>query len=138
MSGIDIHRFDGGGYKPVVDFEGWRVAMLNSDGEFLPENLTFAQRHPLTDEVFVLLEGSCVLLAFGDDAGALGPCEAVKLEKNTVYNVRQSVWHTHALMPHTRVLVVENRDTTNENSPIMTLDAQKRGEIMELCARVFS
>lgn len=126
MNEVDVHRFEGAGYYPVVDFEHWRVAILNSETELLLENLTFAQRHSFTDEVFVLLEGQCILFSFGDDENQLGDCKRIVMEKNIVYNVRKNIWHTHALAPHTKVLVVENKDTTEENSPRLPLKNRLR------------
>ena len=56
------------GYRPVVDFDAWRVAVLNYSPVLRPENVTSMQRHNETDEVFVLLRGRCILfLGEGDD-----------------------------------------------------------------------
>ena len=135
MTGIEKKRYDSEGYAPVVDFESWRVELLNATPEYVAESIATAQRHTLTDEVFVLLKGSCVLLAFGE-ADAPGACEAVAMETGTIYNVRQNVWHSHVLAPGSKVLVVENRDTTVENSPVMPVDEAGRGEIIALCQKL--
>ena len=34
---LEIHRHDGPSYKPLVDFESWRVAVLNFSPDLLPE-----------------------------------------------------------------------------------------------------
>lgn len=57
---LEIRRHDGPSYQPLVDFEAWRVAMLNFSEDLLPHNLTRMQRHNQTDEVFVLA-GRCIL-----------------------------------------------------------------------------
>ena len=51
---LDIHEYNGPGYRPLVDFDHWRVAVLNFSADLLPEHLTSMQRHNDTDEVFVL------------------------------------------------------------------------------------
>jgi len=131
---IEVLSHDADGYRPLVDYESWRVALLNSAEEFLPDNIAYAQKHDLTDEVFVLLEGRCALILYGDDPGRLGACEAVPLRPGVLFNVKKGVWHTHALTPGSKVLVVENRDTTSDNSPILPLDASGRRELSRAAA----
>lgn len=58
---IEIKEFNNEGYTPLIDFKTWRVAGLRYCEELLPENISKFQRHDETDEVFVLLMGSCTL-----------------------------------------------------------------------------
>ncbi|MCL2340165.1 MAG: hypothetical protein FWC49_00480, partial [Proteobacteria bacterium] len=113
---LEIKEYNGEGYQPQVDFGGWRVAVLNYSADLLPERLTRMQRHNETDEVFVLLAGRCILF-IGEGREAVTRIHAEDLRPGLVYNVRQAVWHTHTLSPDAKVLVVENRDTTYDNSP---------------------
>lgn len=133
MNDLEISAWDGAGYRPVVDYASWRVAFLNSDPAYLPENIDFAQCHRDTDEVFVLISGACTLILFGADEQALGEPRAVCLQHGRMYNVKKGVWHTHALAPDTKVLIVENRDTTNGNSPVLPLDAPMRRALVRAC-----
>jgi len=65
---LEIREYSGDGYKPVVDFEKWRVAMLNNLGESPPEKIKEMEKHNETDEVFVLLNERCIIfLGEGDD-----------------------------------------------------------------------
>lgn len=134
MNGIEIFTCDELNYHPMVDYESWRVAFLNSDECFLPENIDYAQYHRYTDEVFVLLKGACTLLTFGSNPRELGAVCARRMEPGVIYNVKKDVWHSHALTPGSQVLVVENRDTTNDNSPILPLDARMREALVAACA----
>ncbi|MGE4559746.1 MAG: hypothetical protein AB7E77_06085 [Desulfobulbus sp.] len=130
---LAIHRHDGPGYKPLVDFEAWRVAILNFSEDLLPENLTRMQRHNETDEVFVLLAGRCILFV-GEGTEAVTRIHAEPLEPGRVYNVGKAVWHTHTLSVDARVLVVENRDTTYDNSPFTPLSEAQHRQLMDLAA----
>ena len=58
---LDVKEYQGEGYRPVVDYGGWRVAVLNYIEELRADNLRAMQRHNETDEVFVLLRGRCIL-----------------------------------------------------------------------------
>ena len=128
---LHIHRHDGPSYKPLVDFEAWRVAILNFSPDLLPENLTRMQRHDETDEVFVLLEGRCILFV-GDGLETVTRIHAEPLVSGKVYNVRKGVWHTHSLSEDAKVLVVENRDTTYDNSPFTALSTAQHQELCTL------
>lgn len=126
---LEIHEYIGKEYKPLVDFASWRVAMLNYSPGLLPEQLTRMQRHNETDEVFVLLQGRCLLFV-GEGREAVTAIHATDLEPGKVYNVRQGVWHTHTLSRDAKVLVVENRDTTYDNSPFTPLTLAQQQELI--------
>lgn len=61
MEGIEIIDFQPEGYKPLVDYESWRVAVLKFCDDLLIENVKTMQKHLYTDEVFVLVQGHCTL-----------------------------------------------------------------------------
>jgi len=121
------------GYSPVVDFAAWRVALLNYSKDLLPENITAMQRHNETDEVFVLLCGRCVLL-IGEGYEEVTAVHAQNMQPFKIYNVKKSAWHSHTLSRDARVLIVENRDTTFDNSPFCSLTVSQRAKITELTA----
>jgi mannose-6-phosphate isomerase-like protein (cupin superfamily) len=58
---LEVRQHNEPGYLPMVDFEGWRVAVLNFAENLRMENITSMQRHNETDEVFVLLKGRAIL-----------------------------------------------------------------------------
>jgi hypothetical protein len=128
---LKVRHHVAGGYKPVIDFETWRVAILNYSDDLRPENITSLQRHNETDEVFVLLRGRCILfLGQGDDTITQLFAEDMKPMK--VYNVKKAAWHTHTLSEEAMVLIVENRDTTYDNSPFCRLTELQQEKIMKM------
>lgn len=113
---VEIFEHTGEDYKPLIDFNGWRVAILNDAPKFRRETTPYLERHNETDEVFVLLEGTCTLY-IGDGCGdALGAVTLLPMEKKKLYNVKKGVWHNLIAAPGTSLLIVENTDTTKENS----------------------
>jgi hypothetical protein len=54
---LEVRAHEADGCKPVIDFDSWRVAVLNYSENLRPENIISMQRHNETDEVFVLLHG---------------------------------------------------------------------------------
>jgi hypothetical protein len=115
MDGLEISSYEEKGYKPLVDFESWRVALINGAASYEPAKITSLSCHCETDEIFVLLKGSCMLLigGRGENPGAV---EKVWLQEGLLYNVTKGTWHNEFLMPGAKVLIVENANTSGANS----------------------
>jgi len=126
---LEILTHHGPGFHPQVSFQTWRVAVLNFIDHLLPHNLTNLQRHDETDEVFVLLKGGCILF-IGDGKNDPGTIHAVNMEPLTIYNVKKGTWHNHTLTMDASVLVVENCDTTDKNSPFCPLTPEQTAAIV--------
>ncbi len=113
---IEILENNENSFKVLTQFEGWKTAIMNDMEKYLPENIAFMQKHNLSDEVFVLLEGRCVLfVAEGDQKPE--NLKAINMEPFKVYNIKKGVWHTHTFAKNTSVFIVENSNTCLENSP---------------------
>lgn len=131
---IEIRQYKEPGYAPVVDFGSWRVAVQNDIDELELHNLKTMQKHLESDEVFVLLKGSCTLFTAGNGA-EIGSIQSTVLEPCKCYNVKAGVWHTHTLTENSSVLIVENRDTCDENSPVIKLTEEQIKELILAAAR---
>ena len=131
---LEIRRYDGEGYLPLIDYGAWRVAILRFIDELLPQNLGKMQRHDETDEVFVLLAGRCILFV-GEGTECVSEIYAQDMEPLKLYNVKRGCWHTHTLNAVASVLIIENRDTTSNNSLEISLDTQQKVRIIELTRR---
>ena len=128
---MEVHEYTGQGYLPLIDYGEWRVAILRHCEELLPQNLDQMQRHDETDEVFVLLEGRCILFV-GEGDDNVSNIHALDMEPLKLYNIKKECWHTHTLSADATVLIVENRDTTLENSPQIALSASQRRTLIAL------
>lgn len=128
---IEIKSYTEEGYQPVIDFNSWRVAVLNYCEELLVENITKMQKHNQSDEVFVLLKGECTLF-LADGEQEVENIYAQKMEPFKLYNVKKSVWHTHTLNEEAMVLIVENQNTDLSNSPEIDLNQKQRQRLIEL------
>ncbi|MDQ6740887.1 MAG: hypothetical protein M3021_11175 [Actinomycetota bacterium] len=128
---LQVVDYTGAGYAPLIDYADWRVAVLRYIDDLLPQNLDAMQRHDETDEVFVLLTGRCILF-LGAGADHVAEISAADMEPLKLYNVKKGSWHTHTLSQDATVLIVENRDTTVENSPQMPLDGGQRAHLIAL------
>ena len=129
MAKMEIDAFEDAGYKGLVRFEAWRVAMLNYIEELEIDNLNHFQRHDLTDEVFVLLQGNCYLFLAEEQSGEITGVECVKMRVNTLYTIKKGIYHTHCLSKDAKVLIVENDDTSDDNSPMTPINEAIKKEM---------
>ena len=127
---LEIREYQGEGYKPLIDYGQWRVAILRYQDDLQPELIDQMERHNETDEVFVLLCGQGVLVLGGTGSQIEGFYPQV-MEYGKLYNVKRSAWHTILLTRDASVLLVENNDTTEQNSEYTRLSADYRRQIVE-------
>ena len=118
MKGLDILEHSGTEYRRLVNNAKWTLASLNWGPRFDEKNIVDLERHNLTDEVFVLLQGSATLL-IGEKA------ERVEMEPLKYYNVRAGIWHNIFVSKDARVLVAENANTSKDNTDYLSLETGK-------------
>ena len=94
------------------------------------------QRHNETDEVFVLLNGKCVLFIASDSEKPENPSGEL-MEPLKIYNVPKGYWHAHVLEDMASVLIVENRETTAENSPHAAIPDKMRDDMQKISKELF-
>ncbi|MFX0016137.1 MAG: hypothetical protein ACFE98_16225, partial [Candidatus Hermodarchaeota archaeon] len=97
-----------------------------------PENIDFMSKHDETDEVFVLLNGKCILFIAEGNKRKITNLYAEDMVPYKIYNVKRGVWHNHTLSDDAMILIVENQDTTESNSPIIKLTKEQKELIKEL------
>ena len=93
------------GFKIMAEFDGWKIGILRYNERF--SRFGELERHLLTDEVFVLMSGKATL--YTDH-------ETVEMEPCAVYTVPAGVWHHIVVNEDASVIVVENRNTSIENT----------------------
>ena len=112
----EVFEYSDLGYKTLMHFNDWRVAILNYIEDCHVDHLIYLEAHHKTDEVFVLLDGEATLI-FADIADDnIINIKSVKLEKNKVYNIKKDVYHTQILSDDAKLLIVEQKDTGDSNS----------------------
>ncbi len=127
---LEIRWHDGTGYKPLVDFQSWRAAILRFEDGLLPGQQTSMERHLETDEVFVLTVGEGTIIV-GGNGRELGPLTSQQMEIGKLYNIKCNAWHTVSLSREASVVIVENRSTGPENTEYAELSKAQRQWIAE-------
>lgn len=127
---VETAKHDGEGFKPVLNLDGWLVAVSrHRDGASgtAPKSV---QRHHETDEVFVLTEGTAdMIIMDGDDI----PSEpyVFSMQRNVMYNVRQGVWHATVLSEDANIVIFERANTGPDNSTVYELPTATIEEIRQ-------
>jgi hypothetical protein len=128
---IEVTSYNGEGYKPIIDYQSWRVAVLRYCEELEIQNLRTMQKHNESDEVFLLLDGSCTLFV-GGKGDSIEEMDGIAMNPLELYNVKRGVWHTHTLDRKGTVLIVENQDTSAKNSPTLKLNGDQLAELQHI------
>jgi len=126
---LEIREYKGEGYKPLIDYGDWRVAILRPNHGAQSADIDSVERHNRTDEVFVLLNGFGVLF-IGDGEKRLERLYPQLMEQGKLYNIKRSAWHTIFLSPNSNVLIIENRDTGVENTDFFSLQPEHKEMII--------
>ena len=101
--------FHGEDFKAIFSSGTWKIGLLRYSKRF--SHLGVLEKHLLTDEVFVLLSGTATL--YEKQGERLMECE---LKPNVVYNIPRDTWHHIVVSEDATVMVVENKDTSLENT----------------------
>lgn len=113
MSKIITYEYTGKGYNPYLIDNNWQVAQLNyvEEQDFI--SLKKIDRHMNTDEAFVLISGTAVLIAADLNENKID-YEFINMKYGILYNIPKGVWHNIALSKDAKLLIIEN-SYTHEN-----------------------
>lgn len=125
------YEFNGEGMNRVFENEKWTVGIKNWKPANDITGIDCLERHNKTDELFVLLEGACSLI-FANEVGGELELGVVKMEKNKVYNIPATLWHNTITQKDTKMVLIEDSNTSMDNSDILSLDMAQIQKIKEI------
>ena len=120
MQEIGVHSFETEGLKRVYDNGSWFIGIKNYKPANDIVNLDCLEKHNLTDEIFVLLAGGCVLLTAEKTAEGLA-FKALSMEPGKVYVIPKGLWHTTVTAKDSKLILAEASNTSDKNSDILKL-----------------
>lgn len=136
MENVEIRSFRGQGYMPLVTHGTWRAAVLRYNDEMLPDAIDRMERHTLTDEVFILTAGRASLL-IGGNQPELSEIEAIDMKTGDFYNVKRNTWHAVLMSPDANIVIVENDNTSLENTEFHILTNSHSQTLRQLARDFF-
>ena len=102
---IEQYSFSGDDFKVLFTSRGWKIGFLRYSERF--SEFDQLERHNNSDEAFILLSGEATI--YTDD-------DICKMEKCVLYDIPKGVWHHITVSEDATVMVVENSDTSGENT----------------------
>ena len=124
--------YEGAGIENVYSNESWLIALKNWREANDVENISRLEIHFKTDEQFILLKGSVVII-YAEELDEQTIIQAVKLEPGAVFNVPQNTWFNNILSKDAKLAYIESSDTkaAPDNSIYRELTANQIVEIKE-------
>lgn len=107
---MEKYTYNGEDFKAIISNDNWKIGLLKYSERFAKFGVL--ERHLKTDEAFILLKGEAVLYV-RDEQNVINE---TKMEPEAVYNVLKGEWHHIVVSEDATVLVVENSDTSKENT----------------------
>lgn len=132
---IEIYDHQEEGYTPFLIREGWQVAQLNHIEKHGFSDMDTLEVHQRTDEVFILLHGTAVLIA-ADRMGSEILYEAINMQRGVTYNIPAGVWHNIAMDKDAAIIIVEKSDTHIEDCTLFLLTELQKKELCDVVKRV--
>lgn len=121
---IASYEFSGAGMTRVYENEKWMVGIKNWKPANDITGIDCLERHNLTDELFVLIEGECTLVYANETDKGL-EFGAVAMVPNKVYNIPATLWHNTITKSNTKMVLIEDPSTSMENSDLHNLDEKE-------------
>lgn len=131
---VKIGQYDGTGLQCMVESADWFVGIKNWKPENDIQYIDTLERHLLTDEVFILLDGKCTLLVIDENDSAKFHFQYIPMEPYKVYCIPKGAWHNTITWPGVKLALIENRNTSVENSEFMLLSRAMREQIISALA----
>ena len=121
---LELGQYFDDGYKPVLDFHGWRVAMLRYADMVDAQHLHQVERHRNTNEVFILTTGEAdlILCESGDTPGE---AYVLPMKHNVAYNIPDYGWHHVLMSKDAHIILFERTETSSETSDYAKLTAKQ-------------
>ena len=116
--------YEGEALKRVYENEKWTVGIKN----WKPSNdvslIDTLERHNETDELFVLVDGWCVLV-YANEVGDKLEFFGERMLPHTVYNIPKGLWHNTITGKNAKLILIEDVSTGVNNSDFLSLTPEQ-------------
>ncbi len=128
---IAVYEFAGEGMQRVFENEKWTVGIKNWKPANDVTGIDCLERHNKTDELFVLVEGACTL-AYANETQKGLEFGVVNMKPDKVYNIPATLWHNTITQKDTKMILIEDSNTSMNNSDILELSEDQISKIRSL------
>ena len=107
---VETFAYEGAGIENVYQNDKWLVAIKNWRKANDVENISRLEVHFKTDEQFILLAGSAVLI-YAENLDGRSAIHVKKLKAGKVFQVPQGLWFNNVLSRDAKLVYIEDSDT---------------------------
>lgn len=127
------YAYEGKGLARVFENAKWMVGLKNWKPENDITGIDCLERHNETDELFILLAGSCTLLFANEGENGL-EIGKVEMEPLRVYNIPATLWHNTVTRKDTKLALIEDSATGAANSEVIRLTQSQIATVRAMMA----
>ena len=128
---IASYEFSGEGMHREYENEKWTVGIKNWKPSNDITGIDTLERHNQTDELFVLLAGSCTLISAEETADGM-VFDKVEMESGKLYNIPMTLWHNTITAKGTKMILIEDSNTGENNSNFYKLSKREIETVQRL------
>jgi mannose-6-phosphate isomerase-like protein (cupin superfamily) len=112
---VQQYTHKGEGFLRQYENSEWTIAIKNHTKASGEEYVKHLEKHLETDEFFILLQGKCIMISAAEENDGL-KFEFIDMQIGTLYMIPQDLWHNTITYEDTKLVVVENANTSWDNS----------------------
>lgn len=132
----NIYAHEGEGIECVYKNEKWLVCIKNWKPDNDINGIHRLEVHRETDEQFILVKGKAILMVSErkDDRFDI---ELIEMELGKIYNVPQDTWFYTIMQKDTKMMYVQDANTTNENSEYCEMSEAELVDVRKRALEIF-
>ncbi|WP_044478951.1 hypothetical protein [Paenibacillus antibioticophila] len=132
----NIYAHEGEGIECVYKNEKWLVCIKNWKPDNDINGIHRLEVHRETDEQFILVKGKAILMVSErkDDRFDI---ELIEMELGKIYNVPQDTWFYTIMQKDTKMMYVQDANTTNENSEYCEMSETELVNVRKRALEIF-
>ncbi|GIO36820.1 hypothetical protein J41TS12_16810 [Paenibacillus antibioticophila] len=132
----NIYAHEGEGIECVYKNEKWLVCIKNWKPDNDINGIHRLEVHRETDEQFILVKGKAILMVSErkDDRFDI---ELIEMELGKIYNVPQDTWFYTIMQKDTKMMYVQDANTTNENSEYCEMSETELLDVRKRALEIF-
>ncbi|GIO42774.1 cupin [Paenibacillus apis] len=132
----NIYAHEGEGIECVYKNEKWLVCIKNWKPDNDINGIHRLEVHRETDEQFILVKGKAILMVSErkDDRFDI---ELIEMELGKIYNVPQDTWFYTIMQKDTKMMYVQDANTTNENSEYCEMSETELVDVRKRALEIF-
>ncbi|MNW53419.1 hypothetical protein D3C74_309800 [compost metagenome] len=132
----DIYVHEGEGIECVYKNEKWLVCIKNWKPDNDINGIYRLEVHRETDEQFILVKGKAILMV-SDRKDDRFDIELIEMEPGKIYNVPQDTWFYTIMQKDTKMMYVQDANTTNENSEYCNMSEAELADVRQRALEKF-